>query len=117
MSYAVSAFAGLLAFVMLLVWIGGTVWVLIDARRNSSQSAVLWGLVVFFGAVLGLLLYVLLGRDRVAGATDVDRVPDDRSTQRPSHRCESCGEEYYTDPSAEIATCRSCGGVKVTHLR
>jgi high-affinity Fe2+/Pb2+ permease len=36
-----------------------------DARQNSSQSAALWGLVVFFaGFILGTLLYVLLGRDR-----------------------------------------------------
>ncbi|ACV47106.1 MULTISPECIES: universal stress protein [Halomicrobium] len=36
----------------------------------------------------------------------------DERTQ-PTHRCPSCGEEYYGDPGTEIATCRSCGGSKV----
>lgn len=31
----------------------------------------------------------------------------------PTHRCPSCGEEYYADPDADIRTCRSCGGSKV----
>ena len=45
------------------VAVGGLVfW---DAWQNSSQSAVLWALVVGFGgAILGFLLYLLLGRER-----------------------------------------------------
>lgn len=31
----------------------------------------------------------------------------------PTHRCPSCGEEYYADPGAQISTCRNCGGSKV----
>lgn len=31
----------------------------------------------------------------------------------PSHVCQSCGEEYYTDPATEIEECRACGGVRV----
>lgn len=31
----------------------------------------------------------------------------------PTHRCPSCGEEYFADPEVEINTCRNCGGTKV----
>lgn len=31
----------------------------------------------------------------------------------PTHRCPSCGEEYYSEPGVEITTCRNCGGSKV----
>ncbi len=33
--------------------------------------------------------------------------------ERPTHRCQTCGETYTTDRSAEISTCRSCGGTSV----
>jgi RsiW-degrading membrane proteinase PrsW (M82 family) len=39
------------------------VWVYSDAQQNSPQSEVLWALVAFFGGILGLLLYFLIGRD------------------------------------------------------
>jgi nucleotide-binding universal stress UspA family protein len=38
------------------------------------------------------------------------------TTEEPSHRCVSCGEEYYTRQSADIRTCRNCGGGKVEAL-
>ena len=34
----------------------------------------------------------------------------------PSHVCQSCGEEYYTDPTTEIVECRACGGVRVDRV-
>ncbi|MFB6151135.1 MAG: hypothetical protein ABEJ40_04950 [Haloarculaceae archaeon] len=36
--------------------------------------------------------------------------------ETPSHRCETCGEEYFTTPGTEITTCRSCGGVRVERV-
>ncbi|WP_415378947.1 hypothetical protein [Halosimplex sp. TS25] len=103
-----------LAFLILVVGLIGTVWVFVDAAENSSQSAVLWGLVALFGGFLGILLYALLGRD---GGTEDDRtrsVPD-RGTGKISHRCQSCGEKYYA-PDSDINTCRSCGGIRVERL-
>ncbi|WP_439025536.1 PLDc N-terminal domain-containing protein [Haloarchaeobius sp. DT45] len=52
----------LLSFVVFVVVL--PLWTYADAQQNSSQSAFLWALVVFFGALLGLLLYFLVGRDR-----------------------------------------------------
>jgi hypothetical protein len=34
-----------------------------------------------------------------------------------THRCKSCGEEYYTVPSTEISTCEKCGGIKIESLK
>lgn len=43
-----------------------------------------------------------------------DRDENEQEQQGPpSHVCQSCGEEYYTDPDMDIQTCRGCGGVKV----
>lgn len=50
----------LVLFVVLAVVI--PLWVYSDAQRNSPHSAVLWALVVFFGGVLGILLYFIIGR-------------------------------------------------------
>lgn len=44
--------------------------VALDAKHNSRQSHLLWGLVVLVaGFVLGVLLYVLLGRDTSASSS------------------------------------------------
>lgn len=48
--------------------------------------------------------------DRILGR-DTDEPEED--PREPSHVCESCGEEYYTNPEMEIHSCRECGGVKV----
>jgi hypothetical protein len=38
------------------------VWTDDDAKGNSPHGPLLWALVVFFGGVLCLLLYVIVGR-------------------------------------------------------
>jgi len=53
---------GLLVFA---VTIGMIVWTYSDAQQNSSHPAFLWAIVVFLAPLLGLVLYFLLGRDRV----------------------------------------------------
>ncbi len=56
---------GLVLFVVFAIVL--PLWVYGDAQRNSPQSAFLWALVVFFGGIIGLLLYFLLGRDTRRG--------------------------------------------------
>ena len=50
----------LLTFVVIALMI----WTYSDATDNSSHSAILWALVVLFAPLLGLVLYLLLGRDQ-----------------------------------------------------
>jgi len=57
----------IVALLMLVLSIVIPLWVYSDAQRNSSDSALLWALVVFFGNLLGLLLYLLIGRDGTGG--------------------------------------------------
>lgn len=40
------------------------IWTYNDAADNSSHSAILWALVVLFAPLLGVVLYLLLGRDQ-----------------------------------------------------
>lgn len=51
---------GLLSLILLIV---AVVWTYRDAQQNSDQPAWLWALVVFLAPLLGIVLYVLLGRD------------------------------------------------------
>ncbi|GAB3019639.1 universal stress protein [Natronobiforma cellulositropha] len=37
--------------------------------------------------------------------------------ERPSHRCVTCGETYYTSRETGISTCRRCGGIHVERVR
>ena len=51
---------GLLIFAVTMAMI---VWTYSDAQKNSSHPAFLWALVVFLAPLLGILLYLLVGRD------------------------------------------------------
>ena len=59
------------AGVALLVWLlflvihlALIVWTYSDAKQYSEHPPLLWALVVFFAPILGLLLYLILGRTR-----------------------------------------------------
>lgn len=105
---------GSIAALALILGLVGVVWVFVDASENSSRSAVLWGLVALIGGLLGVLIYVLVGRDEKS-ADDGTRPEPDRGTAKISHRCQTCGEKYYA-PNSDIGTCRSCGGIKIDDL-
>lgn len=59
-----AAGAVLIWLLMLAVLIAIVVWTYSDAQQNSSHPAFLWAIVVFLAPLLGLVLYVLLGRNR-----------------------------------------------------
>lgn len=40
-----------------------TIWVYVDAQAHSRHPAILWALITFFGGIIGLLLYLIIGRD------------------------------------------------------
>ena len=54
--------AGILYGLALLVHIGIIIWTYSDASANSDQPAFLWAVVVLLAPLLGILLYLLLGR-------------------------------------------------------
>ncbi|WP_049987966.1 PLDc N-terminal domain-containing protein [Halobellus rufus] len=60
---AVGAIGVLIGILFLVVGIAMIVWTYTDAKKNSTHPAFLWAIVVFLAPLLGLLLYVLLGRN------------------------------------------------------
>jgi len=59
-----AAFFGMVfSALVLLVQLALVVWTYTDATDNSEQPAFLWAIVVFLAPLLGLVLYVLLGRE------------------------------------------------------
>lgn len=95
----------LLALHIILIW-----WVYVDAQQNSDHPPFLWALVIFFAPLLGLILYLLLGRTASAGTTARSR---DDGPARYTHECENCGKRYHSPATDEIPTCHRCGGINV----
>ncbi|WP_248517186.1 hypothetical protein [Salinarchaeum laminariae] len=52
----------------------------------------------------------------LGGSDDASAATAETPDEPPTHVCQSCGEEYYSDPEMEIDTCRSCGGIKIERL-
>lgn len=72
--------------------------IVVGGRKRSSVGQLLFG---------SVSQGVILRADRPVTVTGSETKED------PSHRCRDCGEAYYTDPDAEIPTCRNCGGTGV----
>lgn len=64
-----SAFVLLFALLLFAAFIAAVVWTYTDAKKHSEHPAFLWALVVFLAPLLGLLLYVLLGRNSTRRST------------------------------------------------
>ena len=63
---------------------------------------------------LGSVLFGSVSQEVTLDAARPVVVTGNRQEQDlPSHRCKSCGEEFYTDQDLDIPSCRNCGGTKV----
>ena len=62
-----SEIIGVTYLLLFVIKIAIVFWVYTDAEENSPHSAVLWALVALFGGLLGLLLYLIIGRDTGRG--------------------------------------------------
>jgi len=63
---------------------------------------------------LGSVLFGSVSQEVTLDASRPVVVTGDRAGKRvPTHRCQRCGEEYYTDGGLDIPSCRTCGGTKV----
>lgn len=87
--------ASVLALSMLVLWICVLVWVYKDAERRHMNGA-LWALLVFFGNLIGLLIYLIVRSDR----------PLTDAAQALGTSCPSCGKSV----SGGYAFCPHCGG-------
>ncbi|UIO99309.1 PLDc N-terminal domain-containing protein [Halobaculum sp. CBA1158] len=59
---AAGGLALLISLLFFALFIYMVYWTYTDAQRNSPHPAFLWAIVVFLAPLLGLVLYVLLGR-------------------------------------------------------
>jgi len=76
--------------------------ILMGGRKRSPLGSALFG---------SVSQAVTLGSSRPVVVTG-----DREEEGMPSHRCETCGEEYFTQPDMEIPTCRACGGTRVEQV-
>jgi apolipoprotein N-acyltransferase len=60
---AAAGIALLITLVFLVVHLAMIVWTYSDAESRSDHPPVLWALVVFLAPILGLLLYLIIGRN------------------------------------------------------
>lgn len=60
---AAAGFGILVALLLFVAHIALLLWTYSDAQKHSSHPAFLWALVVFLAPLLGIVLYLLLGRD------------------------------------------------------
>jgi len=63
----------LIQVVLLIVNLALVAWVVMDARRRGA-NAVLWGIVVLFLGIIGLVIYVVAGRKGSFGGGAAARV-------------------------------------------
>jgi len=61
--------AGLIGLLFLALFLYMVFWTYTDAKKNSTHPAFLWAVVVFLAPLLGLVLYLILGRDRRGGGS------------------------------------------------
>ncbi len=60
---AAGAIAFLFGLLSLVVHLAIIVWVYSDAQTRSDQPAFLWAIVAFLAPLLGIVLYLILGRE------------------------------------------------------
>ena len=84
------------------------VWVGVDANKRGLNG-VLWGLLVFFTGIVGLIVYLLVGPAmQYKNGNDAAPVPPTEPVHAPSsaaNRCPTCQAEVNDDYKA----CPHCG--------
>ena len=82
---------------LLVLWIAVILWVYRDAERRN-MNGVLWGLLVFVGNIIGLIIYLILRNEGIA--------PQSSTSSGPGSRlCPSCS--VMVQPG--FAFCPHCG--------
>ncbi len=84
---------GVLPLLLLAMWIGVIIWVSIDAEKRG-MSGVLWALLVFFGNLVALIIYLILRNERPAHTSLQDSIS-----------CPECSKPLKED----FSFCPHCG--------
>ncbi len=81
------------------------VWVGIDANRRG-MNGFLWGLLVFFTCVVGLLVYLIVAQTTAPARAIAGGAPDPAAL--PEAKCGSCGAAVRPD----FRVCPYCGAAR-----
>ncbi|MEJ2244813.1 MAG: zinc ribbon domain-containing protein [Acidobacteriota bacterium] len=84
---------------LLVLWIAVTLWVYSDAEQRN-MNGVLWGLLVFVGNIIGLLIYLIVRNEGTSYSVSSPSV-----SVPESNPCPSCRAEVQ----AGFAFCPQCG--------
>ena len=84
-----------LSLAWLILWICVIVWVYRDAERRG-MNGILWGLLVFIGNIIGLLIYLIVRSDNL---------PKESEPPPQYVKCSGCS----TPVSQKYAFCPHCG--------
>ena len=91
-----------LGALVIVAWLGLPVWVYYDARSRGMDKPLVWAVLVLFSFFIGLLVYLIVRPERVAGTT----CPKCNRIIKPSFAlCPYCGY----DLSSSSSVCPSCG--------
>lgn len=85
-----------------IIWIAVVIWVYRDAERRG-MNGLLWGLLVLFGNLIGLLIYLLVRQDQIQVARGQTTAPGPAS--KTTRTCPSCQRPVDKD----FAYCPHCG--------
>ncbi len=90
---------------LILIWICVVIWIYRDAQSRGMNGA-LWALLVFFGNLIGLLIYLIVRSDRpllVAETKPAQTCPSCKKTVVQSYTyCPHCGKSLQS-------VCPACG--------
>jgi hypothetical protein len=63
-----SAFSCICGLIVLAIYVAIAYWIYTDAKKRGNPNAVIWAIVGFVLGLIGLLLYVLIGRNQGTSA-------------------------------------------------
>jgi len=97
-----------LAFFFLVLWIAVTVWVYKDAERRG-MSGLLWSLLVFFGHLIGLIVFLIVRQDHpVCCGPEAPRTSAPPASPRTSPGSATPASQATATAAPPALTCPSC---------
>ena len=94
----------LIPLIIYLIWGMVAIWARNDAASRGIDSPWLWGVVVFFGGIVGLIIYLLVPRAQAKERNVADHWR--MELRPPPGTCPHCGSYAGTN----VGRCPSCGG-------
>jgi len=90
-----------LGALVILAWLGLPIWVYYDARSRGMEKPLLWAVLVLFSFFIGLLVYLIVRPEKVAG----NICPECKRIIKPTFAlCPYCGHNLRSSS----AVCPGC---------